>query len=258
MDKQIAQDASPEGRPNLRCADGTTFIYDRLRGVYEPYIRSEEEKSTQGQANAQAPEGAFSEFWHEHWASLASTGLSLLTLVVLCFYTNYARRQAHASEDATKATQNAVILQLNSTHIDERAWVGVSDIQRTERPDGVSVNLLFMNTGKTPAQNFTIRVSGEPIPKGQQPTTLESLQPGRGIIAPNGIFHSNLSASGSVDSKTSDLVIHGRIDYTDVFGAGHWTKFCYYWTPKIKKAEGGFAPCDFGNEMDVTPSPQLK
>ena len=196
------------------------------------------------------------------WKQIIEIGAFLLGIFLGIIYWMQLKAmsgQLREMKATTKATQNAVTTQISGTHIDQRAWVTVNDIQRTERPDGFSVNLLFMNTGKTPAQNFTIRVSGEPVPKGQQPTSPETIQPGRGIIAPNGMFHSNLSTSGSVDSKTSDLVIHGRIDYTDVFGeAAHWTKFCYYWIPKIKKGEGGFAPCDFGNEMDVTPPPQLK
>jgi hypothetical protein len=189
------------------------------------------------------------------WWLIGINGLLVIAnIVIACIYYGQLKQM----KIATGLTHDAVILQISSSEIDERAWVAVNDIERTERLDGFSVNLLFMNTGKTPAQNFAVRVSGEPVPKGQQPAGPEAIQPGRGIIAPNGIFHSNLSTSGSLDYKTSTLVIHGRIDYADVFGAAHWTKFCYYWIPKINKGEGGFAPCDTGNEMDITPPPQLK
>ena len=85
----------------------------------------------------------------------------------------------------------------------------------------------------------------------------ENLQPGRGIIAPNGAYHSKLSANGYYEAKLGRLIVHGRIDYVDVFGTGHWTKFCYCWIPGTKASKGGFAPCDTGNSIDDYHPPNL-
>jgi hypothetical protein len=165
--------------------------------------------------------------------------------------------QSCSTEKAAKAAANSVILAQNSSQIDQRAWVSVSDMKFIPRGDQFDVNVVFGNTGKTPAKDFTIREAGELVQKGKVPTAEESLQPGHGIIAPNGTFHSKLSANGYYDARLGNLIVHGKIDYNDVFGNGHWTKFCYYWIPGVAGSEGGFAPCDSGNSIDDLKPPSL-
>jgi hypothetical protein len=87
-------------------------------------------------------------------------------------------------------------LQQSSSQIDQRAWVAVSNVEFMRYNDSFHANIVFVNTGKTPAKDFTIRVAGEPVPKGESPTSEEALQPGHGVIALNGAFHSPLSANG--------------------------------------------------------------
>lgn len=158
-----------------------------------------------------------------------------------------------STQKASNAAKDSVELARVSAHMDQRAWVAVSDISPEFRQnDAWTISLIFKNTGKTPAKNFAIWGAGEPVAKGQKPASKETKLPGRGVIAPDGVFHSNLSLSGQYDWKSIDLLIHGRIDYDSVFGHSHWTKFCYYFVPN-KTGRGGFAPCDSGNEIDDNP-----
>lgn len=144
--------------------------------------------------------------------------------------------------------------QLHAMKIDQRAWVTVNDILLgVQQDEDWTIRIRFKNTGKTPAKNFVIWGAGESVTKGQIPTADETKLPGRGVIAPDGIFHSNLNIVGRYDWKSIDLVIHGRIQYDSVFGHGHWTKFCYYFVPDKTGKDGGFAPCDSGNDIDNGP-----
>jgi hypothetical protein len=180
-------------------------------------------------------------FW-EKAAVVVALGLLIVNIFLL-----------HVTNKAATAAKDSVDLARDNAHMDQRAWVAVSDISSNFRQDeNWTVNLFFKNTGRTPAKNFVIWGAGEPVAKGQKPISEEIRLPGRGVIAPDGIFHSNLSISGHYDWKAIDLVIHGRIDYDSVFGRGHSTKFCYYFVPS-KTGKGGFAPCESGNDVDNNP-----
>ena len=138
--------------------------------------------------------------------------------------------------------------------IDQRAWVAVSNISPELQQNGDwTVSLVFKNTGKTPARNFVIKGTGEAVVKGQKPSSEEVKLPGRGVIAPDGIFHSNLSISALYDWKSVNVILHGRIEYDSVFGNSHWTQFCYYFVPDNKTGKGGSAPCETGNDTDNGP-----
>jgi hypothetical protein len=85
------------------------------------------------------------------------------------------------------------------------------------------------------------------VGRGELPKDTEKELPGRGIIAPDGIFHSDVG-TGRVeqyDWKDSVMLIHGKVTYDDMFGVGHWTKFCYAFIPGV-----GSTPCDTGNDID--------
>jgi hypothetical protein len=157
-------------------------------------------------------------------------------------YACIANRQLGIMREATTNAEDAM-------KIDQRAWVTVSNIKR----ESGNVVVSFGNSGKTPAKNFTVHISGEPIPKDKEPSLgAEDLLPGIGVIAPNGFFHVPLDASGYFDPKTTRLAIHGRVDYADIFSSPHRTTFCYYLSSTNN--QDGFAPCGRGNETDDQPT----
>lgn len=170
-------------------------------------------------------------------------GLLIINIVALC-----------AARKAANAAKESVELARMNADMDQRAWVGVSDISSSVRKsEDWTVSFMFKNTGKTPAKDFVIRGAGERVAKGQKPIKEEIRLPGRGVIVPDGIFHSELKVSGLYDWTSADLVIHGRIEYESVFGHGHWTTFCYHFVSDGNTGKGGFAPCDSGNDIDGNP-----
>ncbi len=191
-------------------------------------------------------------FKRASFGEVASFATSCVLIVVGVAAAGIYFGQLVQMRKSTNAATNAVALQEDSLHIDQRAWVTVSNVEMANPKSGIGIDVTITNTGKTPAKNFTIKVAGEPVRKGSSPTAEELLQPGHGIIAPNGKFYFVLSAKDSYDALVSNLTVHGRIDYFDIFSDHHWTTFCYYWIP-----QGGFAPCDSGNDIDVTPPPKI-
>jgi hypothetical protein len=200
----------------------------------------------------------------KHYLDYATFGVEVLGLVGLAIYCviTYGaycanKTAAEAAKGAATAATNSVTLQQNSTQTDQRAWVSVSDVEFLPRGSSFDVDVVFTNTGKTPAKGFTIRAAGELLQNGGIPNGKETLLPGHGVIAPNGTYHSALSPNGYYERNLGTLTVHGRIDYADVFGGSHWTKFCYYWIPNNGGRKGGFAPCETGNSIDDYHPPTL-
>jgi len=196
------------------------------------------------------------DFW-DH----VKTGAEIIGIVLLAVYTGYTikmycanKQSADAATRAATSAENSVTQARDNARLEQRAWVSVSDITpESQQGQNWTISIIFKNTGRTPAKNFVIRGIGEPVAKGKKTSSEEIILPGHGIIAPDGVFHSNFSADGGFDWKSVDLVIHGKIEYDTVFGSSHWTTFCYYFVPTSKTGKGGFAPCDSGNDIDNNP-----
>ena len=240
MDQKIGQDESPESRPNLRCDDGTLFIYSRDRGVYEPYKHSEEERDSYANPNSKNSGIFFAKFWRKHWAFTVTTAISLLTLIVVALYTYYARQQVCATGKAVEEARKSVVTAARSMNLDERAWVSVYDVRLGPPGPRPSVSVSIENKGRTPAKGFFV-IAGA----GFSANSEENRLPGSGIIAPGGTFHSDV-VSSVPRAKQNDLFIHGTIRYTSAFGNEHWTKFCYQQVPNTAH----FESCEAGNNID--------
>lgn len=176
-----------------------------------------------------------------NWISGFAFGAAAIAAGGAIYYACIAQKQLRAMHDANTNAETAM-------KIDQRAWVTISDI----KPEDSNIAVSFGNSGKTPARGFTVRITGEPVPVHEEPKLgNEDIQPGVGLIAPNGAYHVFLNANGSYNAKSQKLAIHGRVDYIDIFNDPHWTNFCYYLSADGNKK--GFTPCNIGNETDDKP-----
>lgn len=178
--------------------------------------------------------------------------VSILTLAFVATYTVFTLFIFCANNKAAKAAEDSVKLAEKNAHLEQRAWVAVSEIiPRAKGKSPWEIAITFKNTGHTPATNFVIQLAGQPTRKGERATGEEVTEPGHGIIPPDGFFHQRLSAEAPYNWKNTDLTIHGKITYDSVFGHSHWTRFCYYFVPQNNASwQGDFAPCDTGNDVD--------
>lgn len=177
-----------------------------------------------------------------HWQNFSlQVALALGTWLAFAAAAIYAW-QAHLQLCEMKRSTDIIRAQ---GRLEERAWVFVRYIGPK---DGCAWKAIdFVNSGHTPALQFSIRAGLAPVQKGQPPDAVESELPGKGIVAPGGTYSSCIGDK-SIDSanwSNYDLFIHGRLEYWDVFGVEHWTTFRY------KRATNGtFVPYKTGNEMD--------
>jgi hypothetical protein len=129
--------------------------------------------------------------------------------------------------------------------VDERAWVFVRNVAPNKNCKWKAID--FVNSGRTPALDFSMQAGFSTVPKGKPPEFIEQAIPGIGTVAPEGTFSSCIGDK-SIDKddwSKYDLFVHGTLHYTDVFETQHWTKFCFQRGP-----DGNFAPCQSGNGMD--------
>ena len=230
MDNKVSQEESPESRPNIRCNDGTLFVYTQDSGHYEPYIHSD---SKNADANPVKTPRHFLpvDVKRDSLAFWVTTLLSVITIIIVATYTNYARIQAKASTDAVRQASDAMKL-------DQRAWVGVYEVKSI--PSSTDTSISFENTGKTPAINFSVAASSSDSKDSE-----ERPIPGNSVIVPSGKFHSNVVFEDE-SKKTKMLYVHGTVRYWTIFGNQHWTRFCY-----LHEGDSlGFSPCDSGNAVD--------
>lgn len=160
---------------------------------------------------------------------------------------------------------------------DERAWVGIRDIE-TARPTPLDEGLIFFrmhlrNAGKTVASYVRVHIeqvgSGPSyredwaaIRRGQDQAWRDSRN-GERIVTPDIPFPREISPGdtvpvpfgvGGAEPKffTNGVVysyLVGRIDYLDTFGIPHWLRFCYV----IENGNGELRHCRYGNDGDTNP-----
>ena len=146
------------------------------------------------------------------------------------------KKQWHAMRDTLSEMKT-------SRELTNRAWIGVKSIEIEENPDGgIKIIAAFLNSGATPA-NVTIQLKGEP--RTEPP-------PDDITIGPFQDEGSHLALFPNVEHRTSIArlpalplfnnpreawYIYGRLDYEDIFGHPHVTRFCYHSVDLTTKAQ---------------------
>jgi hypothetical protein len=149
------------------------------------------------------------------------------------------RKSTYAATAAAKAAEAGIRKTEESSHLDQRAWIGVFGIQGDPtigKPYEVTVEL--RNSGKTFANKVTIRTKTQPLEVWQIPDfDVEGDTSGvesNALVPPGGVGFGHGKTS---DVKEPDLdkieqgsivcYTYGKVTYEDIFGCPHWTTFCY-------------------------------
>jgi hypothetical protein len=185
----------------------------------------------------------------------------IITMFIIAVTGGAIILQVSEMEKEAVATRHAMKL-------DQRSWLGIVSITPTPRvpvlgqPFDVEIDL--KNTGKTPAIHLVIAAVGQYLPKDKEPefSYNQFAKIKNAYIAPGATAPMLLSPIAGLDGNpipiTQPLLtsmqkgdyratVHGRIDYTDIFGQPHWLLFCsYYMVPFT----GTFGQCTNHNESD--------
>lgn len=160
-----------------------------------------------------------------------------------------------AARNANRISREGVANADRNFRIDERAWIGFKFVEGTMTftiGKSFLVPTELVNSGKTPAKNTHGNIvvgvfrKGEPLNFDYSPghgNTNYAVQ--AGTIFPNGGITESFEAlehgigqkqpliltpaiKDQLFSGESYLIVHGKIEYWDVFGKYHWTTYCRY------------------------------
>lgn len=183
---------------------------------------------------------------HRDWHDYTTLVLEIIGVLGLFTYTTFAALQWCA---ANRANEIAAA----NFQRDERAWMAFKFME-----GGITFTLQksflvptqLVNTGKTPAKNVRGNIvvdvfrKGEPLnftytaghahyaiqagtifPSGGITESFEAIKHGQDKAEPI-IF--TVPLKDELFNAQAFLVVHGRIEYRDIFGAEHWTTYCRY------------------------------
>jgi hypothetical protein len=167
---------------------------------------------------------------------------------------------AESAKSSIQATQAAM-------RLDQRAWIvfkGVAGVPTLNQP--WSLQVYFLNTGKTPAKQVMLSCSVSPVASESEIDFNKGATPDRPtIIAPNdgGTFCMlNPMKIPTVTqdvldiflSKRQTLAVYGLATYDDIFKKKHWLTFCRIMLPDGKNWDS----CATYNDTGDGEPPKLK
>lgn len=167
-----------------------------------------------------------------------------------------AEKSREDAKDASDANAKAAVIALNATiessHLEQRAWLAPSLWETKRNENGlIYFNIAYKNTGKTPAvvvvAILTATSNLGDIPKFDT----KPLQRGD-LVAPDTSVHITTEHRLLTEKELAaniagdPLYLYGTIWYNDIFGRQHWTQFC---TSTMRKLVD-FSPCPTHNRSD--------
>jgi hypothetical protein len=192
----------------------------------------------------------------EHWADRVQAICTIAIVFITLFYAWEALRQADASEEAIKSTKT-------SLQIDQRAWVDVIILQGwpSKHNKSKEIRVVWKNFGKSVATDVSLIVFADSC-EGDLPKSIFDYDTekalGFGAMPPNSVWTEVIKRqhdckTGAASDLLSDfnyrqlvkagkkVVIHGRLNYIDMFGKPHWRTFCNVSTSQLDE----FTACTY-------------
>jgi hypothetical protein len=185
--------------------------------------------------------------------AVANIGLWLVTKEV----SNATRDAAAAANSQVQASKDSIDATVKQFRLDQRAWLGPKGITLHEMhaPEPIVATITIMNFGKTPAMAVSARYylhasdvkinardyarhPVEPPPTGISPTFILLPNATMDLVPQTGTTD-NLGIS-SVNNGKKFLYAFAWINYRDVFGEPHQTKFCALYDARVKT----FSTCE--------------
>jgi hypothetical protein len=159
-------------------------------------------------------------------------------------------KTAAAATQAAKTAVDSLNANIDASHLDQRAWVGIKDIFLgvLEAGKPLAISMTIVNSGKTVARDATCRgfqLIAKPegdFASAKRDANLDALvQPPRRAIFPSDV---NTVPFGTLPPLPADVVngiksgifivyIGGDISYKDVFGVSHTTQFYTRYNPGV-------------------------
>ena len=108
MDENIKTGEKKDAHEDFYCPDGTVYVFNRRRRIYQPDHRRSKKNYAKQQASGKDVTPLDVKIGRDWWVFAITTIISLATFLIVSAYTYFAARQVVASENANDAARNAV------------------------------------------------------------------------------------------------------------------------------------------------------
>lgn len=160
-----------------------------------------------------------------------------------------------AEKDSTKALQATI----SNFHEQQRAWVSITEIRKVDEYYTVS----YANYGQSPAVNVHVFRGDtvQDIALVPEHDREEDSAPQRGTLLPRVPALLEVVPTASDNLKTHQqgvgVYMFGTIWYDDVFGAHHWSQYCFE-IKEDQKERFDTDACSKHNAIDDYPQPRSR
>ena len=179
-----------------------------------------------------------------------TTGIGICAVVLaICFWLTDRELQRRDSEQSAKSGNTRA--ETNAVRREQRARVTpIAFGGEPKAGEPFTAFVRYKNSGKTFAKHVRAVVFAYGIKKGEQPnTSIVENEPSEGggdsVMAPDGeltSYHMHnkgtpLTANDVALVDQGEVVIYffGKIHYRDEFNCEHWTTFCVFFDPRMKR-----------------------
>jgi hypothetical protein len=196
-------------------------------------------------------------------AAFTSSGITInKTLAEMRTQSEAMQKSSDANKQvADTSTKQASISQRNLMEIrnqfrlEQKPWMGVAMISAPiiEVGQPIRLRIDFKNFGKTPANKVAptlacqILTPGDPLDFSME-ARAKKTRMSYGLVYPQGITFASATLKNQKGEETPlneayvqdiksvkyYIYVHGIVEYDDIFGKHHWTRYCYYFDPKTE------------------------
>jgi hypothetical protein len=178
------------------------------------------------------------------WLNVLCTAIIMLTGIFAFFI---YRDQLQVMHGQLIQSERAMNHSIESSRLDQRAWVGPVDIvvSKLELGSPMELKVIIENSGKTPALNTTIFVRAKTLMKESDfIAAYETTDKNRSnyVIQPGVKTHVILDMQEKIIQSHVDILksgdeilyVYGKLSYDDIFNRSHETTFCSYLATDLK------------------------
>jgi len=204
---------------------------------------------------------------------LSSKESSLNTLGEMQKQSSAMQNAATAAKSQAATSQKALDASIESSRLDQRAWIGVTEavppatMDEFHKPTFIKegfpvfLGVVITNSGKSPARKAVSLINTILLPKTTEfspyygtPEFAKNVKPGIDVIFPGMRMTQtptpraplNAAEVQIIKSGESIFYMYGKIGYEDVFGKPHWTTFCMF----LARTGDRFYSCHTYNDAD--------
>ena len=191
--------------------------------------------------------------WEPVWRYVLDQHLAIVALAVGFWRLRVLYRATAAARDSAEAARVSADAAQGGLRHGHRAWVCVTEVKvkrRDPSPMPAQIIVTAVNSGRSPAleTRFAAKCEIGDTPTGESEITGDTsrapIGPGADLQSLCGRSYESKAQVDAINEGLQALFVSGMIEYADIFGTEHRTRFCFRYEPVsqefIAHSEGNF------------------